>query len=66
MDVTEWLVWFLDGFEEKLTTKKWGKLAKTSHDTALRDTRDLIEKGILKQEKGGRSSAYVLVRKSVV
>ena len=109
MDVTEWLVWFLDcsgsaiakankvtaavlakaafwrhirqgsievsdrqekiinllldGFEGKLTTGKWGKLAKASHDTALRDIHDLIAKGILKQEKaGGRSTAYVLVR----
>ena len=111
MDVTEWLVWFLDclggaiaeankltadvlakaafwrqikqesievserqkklinlllnSFKGKLTTLKWGKLAKTSHDTALRDIQDLIAKGILKQEKGGgRSTAYVLVRQS--
>jgi Fic family protein len=57
----------LDGFEGKLTTEKWGKLAKTSHDTALRDIQDLIEKGILKQEKaGGRSTAYVLVRERSV
>lgn len=109
MDITEWLVWFLDclgraiakakgltaavlekdvfwrhlkeasievserqkniinmlldGFEGKLTTEKWGKLAKTSHDTALRDIQDLIEKQILKQDKaGGRSTAYVLRR----
>jgi Fic family protein len=109
MDVTEWLVWFLDclgraigkaneltagvlakdafwrhlrqksievserqktiinrlldGFEGKLTTEKWGKLAKISHDTALRDIQDLIAKGILKQEEGGgRSTAYALVR----
>jgi hypothetical protein len=27
----------LDGFEGKLTTEKWGKLAKTSQDTALLD-----------------------------
>jgi Fic family protein len=53
----------LDGFEGKLTTEKWGKLAKTSHDTALRDIQDLIEKRILKQdEAGGRSTAYVLLR----
>ena len=40
-----------------------GKLAKTSHDTALRDIQDLIEKRILKQdEAGGRSTAYVLLR----
>jgi Fic family protein len=112
MDVTEWLVWFLDclgraivkaetltgavlekdgfwrrlkeegkevsarqkeiinrlldGFEGKLTTEKWAKLAKTSHDTALRDIQDLIEKGILKQDKaGGRSTAYTLLRERV-
>jgi len=55
----------LDGFEGKLTTEKWAKLAKTSHDTALRDIQDLIGKGILKQqEAGGRSTAYMLVRDS--
>jgi len=53
----------LDGCEGKLTTEKWGKLAKTSHDTALRDIQDLIEQQILKQDKaGGRSTAYVLLR----
>jgi len=53
----------LDGLEGKLTTEKWGKLAKTSHDTALRDIQDLIEKRILKQEQsGGRSTAYALIR----
>jgi hypothetical protein len=53
----------LDGFEGKLTTEKWSKLAKTSHDTALRDIQQLIEKRILKQEKdGGRSTSYVLAR----
>jgi len=57
----------LDGFEGRLSTEKWGKLAKTSHDTALRDIQDLIEKGVLKQEKaGGRSTAYVLVRERSV
>jgi len=100
LDVTEWLVWFLDclgraiakaknlsadvlakdafwrhlkgesievserqrkiinlllhGFGGKLTTEKWGKLAKTSHDTALRDIQDLIEKGISQTGKGWR------------
>jgi Fic family protein len=52
----------LDGFAGKLTTEKWAKLTKSSHDTALRDIQDLIGKGILKQEKaGGRSTAYCLV-----
>jgi Fic family protein len=53
----------LDGFEGKLTTEKWGKLAHVSHDTALRDIQDLIKKEILKQaEGGGRSTAYELAR----
>ena len=50
-----------DGFEGKLKTSKWAKITKTSTDTALRDIKDLIEKGILKQrEEGGRSSNYEL------
>ena len=51
----------LDGFEGKLTTTKWAKLAKCSHDTALRDIRDLIDHGILKRDPGGgRSTSYSL------
>jgi Fic family protein len=52
----------LDRFEGKLTTEKWAKLVKVSHDTALRDIQDLIKKGILRQEEsGGRSTVYTLV-----
>ncbi|MCA6438431.1 MAG: Fic family protein [Chitinophagaceae bacterium] len=52
----------LDGFEGKLNTSKWAKIAKCSTDTALRDIQDLIEKGILvKEEAGGRSTSYVLI-----
>ncbi len=51
-----------ENFEGKLTTSKWAKIAKCSHDTALRDINDLIEKKVLvKEEGGGRSSSYVLV-----
>ncbi len=51
----------LDGFEGKLTTSKWAKLAKCSHDTALRDIRELIEGGILlRNPGGGRSTSYKL------
>jgi Fic family protein len=51
----------LDGFEGNLTTVKWAKLTKTSHDTALRDIQDLIERGILKKDAGGgRSTSYSL------
>ena len=48
-----------DNFYGKLTSSKWAKMTKVSSDTALRDIKDLIEKGILKQEKaGGRSTSY--------
>lgn len=51
----------LDGFEGKLKTSKWAKITKCSADTALRDIKDLINKGILKQEaQGGRSTNYEL------
>lgn len=52
----------LDGFEGKLTTSKWAKLAKCSQPTALRDLQDLLERGILvRNEEGGRSTNYTLV-----
>ncbi len=51
----------LDGFEGKLTSSKWAKIAKCSQDTAYRDIIDLIEKGILvKNAEGGRSSSCSL------
>lgn len=51
----------LDGFIGKLTTTKWAKLAKSSHDTALRDIQGLIEQGMLKKDTGGgRSTSYSL------
>ena len=51
----------LDGFEGKLTTGKYAKLAKCSHDTALRDIQELIELRILKKGPGGgRSTSYLL------
>ena len=51
----------LDGFEGKLTSSKWAKIAKCSKDTAIRDINDLINKNILKKdEAGGRSTNYEL------
>jgi Fic family protein len=51
----------LNGFEGKLTSSKWAKIAKCSQDTALRDILDLVKRGILmKDPAGGRSSAYSL------
>jgi Fic family protein len=50
-----------DGFDGKLKSSKWAKVAKCSPDTALRDIKDLIDKGILQQEQqGGRSTNYEL------
>jgi Fic family protein len=52
----------LDGFAGKLTTTKWAKLEKCSHDTALRDIQALIEQGLLRKDpSGGRSTSYSLV-----
>ena len=52
----------LDGFEGKLTSGKYAKLAKCSPDTALRDIRELMEYGILRQgESGGRSTSYEMI-----
>ncbi len=50
-----------DNFEGKLKTSKWAKIAKCSTDTALRDIKDLMQKGILQQEESrGRSTNYEL------
>jgi len=52
----------LDGFEGKLTTSKWAKLAKCSQDTAYRDILDLIDRGALKKDEGGgRSTSYSII-----
>lgn len=51
----------LDGFEGKLTARKWATLATCSHDTALRDIHGLIEMGLLQKDPaGGRSTSYSL------
>lgn len=51
----------LDGFKGFLSTSKYATLAKCSTDTALRDIRELVERGILVQNPGGgRSTSYRL------
>ncbi len=50
-----------DGFDGKLQSSKWAKITKVSTDTALRDIKDLVEKGILQQtSEGGRNANYTL------
>jgi Fic family protein len=49
----------LEGFEGKLTTSKWAKLAKCSQDTAARDISALVAEGVFKRNaEGGRSTSY--------
>ncbi len=51
----------LDGFDGKLSSSKWYTINHCSQDTAARDIKDLIEKGILrKTDEGGRSTNYEL------
>jgi Fic family protein len=51
----------LDGFDGKLTSSKYAKLAKCSLDTAQRDILFLVEHGILiRNPEGGRSTSYSL------
>ena len=53
---------YLDGFEGKLTTRKWAALAKCSAATAQRDIAELIERGLLIRNPGGsKNSSYSLV-----
>lgn len=57
----------LDGFEGFLTTSKYAKLAKCSPDTALRDIRELLQRGIIVQNPGGgRSTSYRLAEPEVL
>ena len=52
----------LDGFEGKMTTSKWARIAKCSQDTAHRDILSLIERGALQRDPGGgRSTSYSLL-----
>lgn len=51
-----------DGFEGKLTARKWAKMMKCSPATALRDINDLMANGVLKiAAPRGRSTNYLLV-----
>ncbi len=53
----------LDGFDGKLTSSKYAKLAKCSQDTATRDISSLRERGVLvRNPEGGRSTSYALAK----
>lgn len=56
----------LGDWEGNLTTKKYALLARTSHDTALRDIEVLIGHGVLTRNPGGgRSVSYRLAAREV-
>jgi Fic family protein len=44
---------YLDGFEGKLTARKWSVLAKCSMATAQRDIKELVDSGLLARNEGG-------------
>ena len=51
----------LGDFERRLTTSKYARIAKCSNDTALRDIRELLARGIVVRNRaGGRSTSYRL------
>ena len=51
----------LEDFEGFLTNSKYAKIARCSPDTALRDIRGLLARGILVRNPGrGRSTSYRL------
>ena len=53
---------FLDGYEAKITSKKWAEMNNCSSDTANRDIKDLIEKGILCEDiPGAKRPSYSIV-----
>ena len=50
---------FLDGFEGKLTARKWSSIAKCSMPTAQRDIKELVDKGLLLRNEGGsKNTSY--------
>ena len=52
----------LDGFEGKLTAKKWSVLAKVSIATAQRDINDLIGQGVLgRGPEGSKNTSYEII-----
>jgi len=58
---------YLQGFEGKLTAKKWAAITKASVPTAQRDINDLIERGILRRLPGGsKNTSYDLAEASAL
>lgn len=53
---------FLDGYEAKITSKKWAELSNCSTDTANRDLQDLVAKSLLCVDvPGAKRPSYSIV-----
>jgi Fic family protein len=53
---------YLDGFEGKLTARKWSAIAKCSIPTAQRDIKELVDRGLLIRNEGGsKNTSYNIV-----
>ena len=51
-----------DDFEGFITSSKWARMTRTSQDTASRDIRDLVARGLLAPNPGrGRSTSFRVV-----
>ena len=53
---------YLDGYLGKLTVKNWAKLGKISADTAERDIKDLVNKGVLEPQQGRVRDVFYGIR----
>ena len=52
----------LDGFEGKLTAKKWAVIGKCSIPTAQRDITEMVQDGVLRRNPGGsKNTSYDLL-----
>jgi len=53
---------YLDGYVGKLTVKNWAKHCKVSADTASRDIKDLVSKGVLEPQQGRMRDVFYGIR----
>lgn len=53
-----------DSFEGKLNSSKWYKINHCSQDTANRDIKDLVAKGVLRQKNEGEKSTNYEIMES--
>ncbi len=51
----------LDGFDGRLTSSRWARINHCSQDSANRDIRDFLDRGLLvRGPGGGRATSYEL------